>query len=157
MNHFYLNRSCTTCGVYAPKKVLLFIMLISFGKVQSQQKCTTLNALINEFYSTSGKASILKNQFKIKQLTYLNRLQKYKIGSKLDVSLPYSKSIESILQPDGNLLYSQREFLNPIVTTSVFKKIPFTGGEIGLSSSLGYFQNFLQSNRQFTANWLNLL
>ena len=72
MNHFYLNRSFTICGVYAPKKVLLFIMLISFGKVQAQQKCTTLNALINEFYSTSGQASILKNQFKIKQLICVN-------------------------------------------------------------------------------------
>ena len=136
--------------------ILLLICFSEFGMISfAQQRCITMNTLIQDYKQYSSQIGVVNRQLKISRLGYLNQQQKWKIGSKLDVSLPYSKSIESIIQPDGNLLYSQREFMNPLVNASVYKKIAQTGGEIGLSGSLGYFQNFLKSNRQFNVNWFN--
>lgn len=139
--------------------VSLIIFLLCVGSIFSlaQSNCITLNQLIHKYYkSENPQLTILAKNFKVKHLTYQNGLAAYRISSKIDLSVPYSKSIESVLQPDGNSIYTQREYLSPIYTFTTFKKIPLTGGTIGVSSIVGYFQNFIDNSQQFNANWYNI-
>jgi hypothetical protein len=138
------------------KLILMIIVACLIKDANAQKRCITINSLINEYYKGNQQLAILDKNFKIKWLTYQNDLEKWKISSRVDATLPYSKSIESVLQPDGNAIFTQRQFLSPNLNVTTFKKIPKTGGEIGISGSLGYFKNFKNNNQQFSANWFNI-
>lgn len=134
---------------------LLFLAASHCAK--GQDNCVTLTQLIGKYYgSNSPQLLLVSKNFKVKYLTYQNKMAVYHLSSKVDVSLPYSKSIESVLQPDGNAVYTPRTYLSPIYTITTAKKIPLTGGTIGITSSLSYFKNFLNANQQYNANWYSL-
>lgn len=139
--------------------VVLTLLLALPGrcKLMAQTQCATLTQVINKYYKAGDtRLSILAKQLRIKKLGYQNSLSEYNIRSKVDFSLPYSKSIESVLQPDGNSIYIERNYFSPTYSITTSKKIPLTGGTIGLTTGLSYFKNFLNTNQQFNANWYNL-
>lgn len=139
--------------------IILTILLLQDGgnRLYAQSNCITLSQLIARYYKSNNvQLSILSKELKVKYLTYRNSLAAYNLSSGINFTVPYSKSIESVLQPDGNSIYIERQYMNPAYSVSASKKIPLTGGTIGITSSLSYFKNFLNTNQQFNANWYNL-
>jgi hypothetical protein len=135
----------------------IFLFGISlFGFPAMAQSCKTLDQILQEFSGTNNELITLKAKLNIQYKLYQNQLDKWKPTAKLDVELPYSNSIESVISGDGNVNYLKRNYLNPLLSVSTSKKIPFTGGEIGINGSLGLFQNFINSNKQYNANWFNI-
>jgi hypothetical protein len=135
-----------------------FLILLIIGvasKVNGQSNCENFNSLLNEFSSANTSVKNLELGLKIKYLNYVIDQQQWKINSKGSFTLPYSKSIESIVQPDGNVLYTPRNYVTPIANITTTKKIAATGGEIGVTGGIDFFRNFVNNNRQFNANWIN--
>jgi outer membrane protein TolC len=134
--------------------VLVFGFLILEFPVMAQ--CQTLDQIIQEFTSTNNELITLQEKLKIQYKLYQNNQDKWKPNAKLDLALPYSNSIESVVSGDGSVNYLKRNYLNPLLSLSTSKKITQTGGEIGVNGSVGLFQNFINSNKQFNANWFNI-
>ena len=130
-----------------------FLLLVLPVKAQP---CISLDDIIQEFASTNNDLITLNEKMKIQCKLYQNNQDKWKPSTKLEVALPYSNSIESVISGDGNVNYLKRNYLNPLLSISTAKKISLTGGEIGINGSLGLFHNFLNNNKQFNANWFNV-
>ncbi|MEZ5046159.1 MAG: TolC family protein [Chitinophagaceae bacterium] len=136
---------------------LWFFGIYFFGIFQcTAQSCQTLDQILNEFSKTNNELITIKEKLKIQNLKFRISQNKWKPNVKFDAVLPYSKSIESVISGDGNVNFVKRNYLNPLLSVSASKKIPFTGGEIAVTGSLGLFQNFINSNRQYNANWFNI-
>lgn len=134
--------------------LLCGFLLIEFSLFA--QTCKTIEQIIHECIGVNTDLVILKEKQKIQSKLYQNQLDKWKPNAKVDVTLPYSNSIESVLSGDGNVNYVKRNYVNPLLTISSSKKIVKTGGEIGITGSIGLFQNFINNNKQFNANWFNI-
>jgi hypothetical protein len=122
---------------------------------KSQDNCENVNSLITEYLKSNSTIKNLDYGIKIKYLNNVIDQQQWKINSKGSFTLPYSKSIESIVQPDGNVQYIPRNYVTPIANITTTKKIVKTGGEIGFTGSMDFFRNFINNNKQFNANWVN--
>jgi hypothetical protein len=137
-------------------KSLILLLGILLIELQTIAQCQTLDQILQEFTHTNNELITLKEKLGIQYKVYLNSLDKYKTNAKLDLAIPYSNSIESVISGDGSANYLRRNYINPLLSVSSSKKVPLTGGEIGVNGNVGLFQNFINSNKQFNANWFNI-
>ncbi len=142
--------------IYHTACLIYLLCSISSINLIAQNNCNTINSLIEGFMQEGRPIAQLNIELKIKYLNFINKQQQWKTNTKVDVTLPYSNSIQSVIQPDGNAVYTPRNFMSPIINITSSKKIISTGGEIGLSGGLDFFKNFNSSSKQFNANWFNV-
>ncbi len=135
--------------------LVLFFLFSTFLNLIAQT-CVTEAELSVIYTIPNLLASKINNDLGIKQLEHLNFKNLRKTKLLLNANLPYSNTIESIIQPDGNAIFSKRNFINPTIGFSALKPIGFSGGEIGFNTNLSMFNNFLNGNRQFNSNFFNI-
>ena len=133
-----------------------FVSLLLFGlSVQAQTSYSIEDLLL--LYVRNGLP--LKNnytQYRIDSLNQVNSRNKYKIQSDLSFSLPYTKVIDPVRQPDGSSKLLQTNYISPMAQLSLRKKIVFLGGDLAFFSSLNGYADFIKGNRQYGFNWFNL-
>lgn len=138
---------------FFPKKILIFILLSnSYFNSYAQ---FSIKDLID--IKSSKNLNIGKNNFLIKELNY--EIFKYSKYPSLDLntSLPgYSRSITSVLQPDGSYAFRESNTANSSISLTVDQIIPFTGGQFSLSGSINRLDVFGTRNQTtFSSSWLN--
>jgi hypothetical protein len=138
------------------KILVLFFGISLLGFSVMAQSCQTLDQILQEFSGTNNELITLQQKLNIQYKLFQNKQDQWKPSAKADVGLPYSNLIESVVSGDGNVNYVKRNYINPLLSLITSKKIPYTGGEIGVNGSLGLFQNFINSNKQYNANWFNI-
>jgi hypothetical protein len=131
------------------------IIIFSFLKVQSQE-CYSIDDIALSFKNQSIPISNAKYRLASKQLNSEIFFSQFKWQSKVGLELPYINNIQSIIQNDGTIKFLPRQFLNPEIRLTTSKQILATGGEIGITNSIGLISNLKVGDRQFNANWVNV-
>jgi outer membrane protein TolC len=132
------------------------LSFLLFGlSVQSQTSYSVEDLLL--LYGRNG-LSIKNNyaQYQIDSLTQINNRNKYRIQSDISFSLPFTKSIDPVTQPDGSSKLLQTNYISPMAQLSLRKKVVFSGGDLAFFSSLNGYTNFINGNGQYGLNWFNL-
>lgn len=138
------------------KAIGIYLSFLLFSlSVQAQPSYSIEDLLL--LYSHNG-LNIKNNyaQYQIDSLTQVNNRNKYKIQSDLSFSLPFTKSIESITQPDGSNKLWETNYISPMAKLSLRKKVAFLGGDLAFFSSLSGYADFVNGNKQYGLNWFNL-
>jgi len=138
------------------KTVGTYLFFLLFGLSAQSQTSYSIEDLLLLY--TRNALSIQNNyaQYQIDSLTQANNQNRYKIQSDLSFSLPYSKSIETITQPDGFDKLLETNNISPNAKLSLRKKTVFSGGDLSFSSSYNGYADFISGNRQYGANWFNI-
>ena len=138
------------------KTVVTYLSFLLFGLSLQAQTSYSIEDLLLLY---SRNALTIKNnyaQYQIDSLVQVNNRNKYKIQSDLSFSLPFSKTIGTITQPDGSNRLLETNSLSPVAKLSLRKKIIFLGGDLSFYSNLDAYANFINGNRQYGVTWFNL-
>jgi outer membrane protein TolC len=141
------------------KTILTLLFLISnLFLVRSQEKKElSLEEAIEIASRESDNAFIARYDSLIFNLQYkefkTRALPQIKLSSK-----PYiSQDITSVTLDDGSEKYVNRRLANLGVNISLSQLVPFTGGELVLSSSVNGLENYAPNQyKSFYFNWLNI-
>ncbi|MDR0364311.1 MAG: TolC family protein [Bacteroidales bacterium] len=132
----------------------LFFLL--FGLLAQGQTTYTVEDLLLLYARNTFNIKNNYAQYQIDSLTQANNQNKYKLQSDFSFSLPFAKSIESIMQPDGSNRLLETNSISPTVQISLRKKMVFLGGDLSFSSSLNGYVDFITGNKQYGSNWFNI-
>jgi outer membrane protein TolC len=138
------------------KTIGIYLSFLLFGlSVQAQTTYSIEDLLL--LYNHNG-LNIKNNhaQYKIDSLTQVNNRNKYKIQSDLSFSIPFSKSISPVPQPDGSDKFLETNYISPLAKLSLRKKIVFLGGDLAFFSNFDGYVNFVNGDRQYGFTWFNL-
>jgi hypothetical protein len=138
------------------KTIYIYLFFLLFGLSAQSQTAYSVEDLLLLY--TRNAFNIKNNyaQYQIDSLTHVNSQNRYKIQSDLSFSLPYTKSIETITQPDGSNRLLETNQISPTAQLSLRKKTVFSGGDLSLSSSYNGYADFISGNRQYGSNWFNI-
>lgn len=127
---------------------IIFIPVLIFS--QGTSSIFTLNECLNIAYEKGPSAIIAKENFRNRRLNY----QAFKAGFYPQLSFTGSipglyREINTITQPDGSELFLPQSRLYSYGGLELSQKIPFTGGDISINSSLSRI-DLLDNN---TTSW----
>jgi len=136
------------------KKILFLIFLPAIFFCQDYLSIEDALAMGLE---NSNKRSVIESNFQIKNLQFENYKKSFLPQVSINTSLPYQRSIQEVLQYDGSVSLLERNFLGPSINFTTKQILPFTGGEISLTNSVGMNKDLENKKTAFSSNWLNLI
>lgn len=138
--------------------LMFYILLFFFMSIcYSQRKVSIYDALTLLKLNSVGYRSIQRDYQK-ERLEYSIYKRSFLPKIDLNVSLPtYSRAINAITQPNGEILFLEQSQANSTFDLSLFQKIPLTGGTLILNSSFNRIDLFSSNRTQFSSSWFNIL
>lgn len=134
-----------------------FLIIIVSGTFSiNAQKSLSINKAFELALTNSNAVKILENKFKIMNIeSGFYRISLLpKVSS--SISFPYQRSISEVLQSDGSQKFIERNFLNPSINLNINQVVPFTGGNLSITSSLNNNRDFNNSTSSYSSNWANI-
>ena len=133
---------------------ILFFLLFGFSiQAQTSYSIDDLLALYTHYgYDIKNNYA----QYQIDSLHQANNRNKYKLQADLSFSIPYTKSIDPVMQPDGTNKLIETNYISPLARLSLRQRVAFMGGDLVFFSSLNGYADFINGNRQYGLNWFNL-
>jgi outer membrane protein TolC len=126
---------------------LIIICTTNSGIAQNEPIHLSFNDVLEIAHEQSPDALIAKHRYRSSYWQYRTYQAGYKPSLILDGNLPnYNRSIDVITQPDGSELFIKRQVARSSLNLSLSQNIPFTGGEVFLSSSAQRIDNFGDSS-----------
>lgn len=136
--------------------LLLVTILTSFSKLSCQTKISLDNALLLVKLNSSEYRAI-QREYKIEDLEYSIYKNSFLPRADIEVSLPtYNRSINSITQPNGENIFIEQQQANSMLRLNVYQKLPFTGGQLLLSSSVNRLDLFSSDTKLYSSNWFDI-
>ncbi len=122
-------------------KIFLFIPIFLFvQEIYSQEKDTmylSLEECVTMAKKQSASLTTAHDALKNKKLSY--RLSQLDILPQISLTANapgFTRSIISVVQPDGKTMFVSQNQMSSSLNFSVTQKVPFTGGDLSLSSSV---------------------
>lgn len=121
---------------------LIFILLIFVSGTAAQRKLS-LEEAIDIARSRSVDAAVARNELKTAYWEYRNFKADLLPEISFNGTLPsYNKAYSAYQQSDGTYTYLKSDYMELDGALSVYQNIWLTGGQLSLTSSLNYLQDF---------------
>jgi outer membrane protein len=122
---------------------LLGFLLLS-SDVKSNEKLTlTLNDVVNRVIDHSPSAMEVESRYLNAYWSHRMHRADYLPTLLFDATLPnFNRSISGVVQPDGSEEFHERNYLRSMMGLSLRQRIPFTGGQLFISTDLERLDNF---------------
>ena len=139
-------------------KVISYLIILFFFQFCFSQKAITIDESIQLMQLNSVEFKAIERSSEIEKLGYSIYRNSFLPRVDVQATLPtYFKSINSITQPDGSNFFLEQEQANSQLNLNVYQKIPFTGGELIINSSLERLDLISNKTTSYTSNWFNIL
>lgn len=137
------------------KNLLIFLIFILPIKIYSQ-RIITIEDANRTMLSNSNKIKVIENNYKKIGIEF--RLYKTSLLPKVStsISFPYQRSISEVIQSDGSQKFIERNYLNPSINLNISQVVPFTGGNLSVTSSLNNNRDFNNRTSNYSSNWANI-
>lgn len=134
---------------------VIFLSSIFLNKIFSQ-KTISIDDVNKLLLGNSNSMKIIENEFKVANMEF--NLYKISLLPKVSssISFPYQRSISEVLQSDGSQRFIERNYLNSSINLNISQVIPFTGGNLSISSSLNNNRDFNNKTSSYSSNWANI-
>ncbi|MCF8233534.1 MAG: TolC family protein [Bacteroidales bacterium] len=133
------------------KKFLVLILISGmFFQAGAQEEINrlSLNDVIYIAHQQSPDALIAKHRFRRSYWEYKSYRATYLPSLQFDGTVPnFNRSIDAVIQPDGNTEYKERRFTEYSGSLSLNQRIGFTGGQVFLRSGLERNVNIVSGNK----------
>ncbi len=131
--------------------VSLLVSQSAFSAIKIDTLRLNLQECISRAKRDGVAARALRFEFASQQAEYSASRAEYLPHVSLEASLPgYSRAIVPVLQPDGTYLNLEQAQMYSAASLNLSQKIPFSGGEVSLSSELNNRSNLVGLREQ---NW----
>jgi outer membrane protein len=136
------------------KNSIIIVLLTTI--TLSAQKMVTIKEVNEIVLSNSNAIKIIDNNFaKDKIESGFYRISLFpKVST--SISFPYQRSISEVIQQDGSQRFIERNFLNPVINLTISQVVPFTGGNLSVTSSLNNNRDFNNKTSSYSSNWANI-
>lgn len=122
--------------------IAVFILWDIIAWPQQNRIKLTLDEVIRIAHVQSPDALIAKHRFRGSYWQFRTYQAGYKPSLKLEGILPdFSRSIDVITQSDGSEIFLERQIMRSSMNMSISQNIPFTGGQIYMSSAFQRIDN----------------
>ena len=116
---------------------LILGVVLFVGKAEGQVDTLTLEASIQHALKDGPSVVVAREMFAVRRARY----DSFRSGLLPQMTIQgqapgYLRSISSIVQPDGSTVFAPQSQANAALDLSISQRIPWTGGEMSLSSSL---------------------
>jgi outer membrane protein len=137
--------------------VFLACVITSNGYSQKAVRKLTLDDVIIIAKAQSPDALMAKHRFRSSYWQYRTYRAGYMPMLKFDGTLPdFSRSIDDITQPDGTEVFIRRQLSRTSMNLSLTQNIPFTGGQVFMSSNIQRIDNFDDTTFSYLTTPLNI-
>ena len=120
------------------------------------QNTLSIDNVVEIVFKNSNQIQILKNNNLKKNIeSDFHRISLLpKISS--SISFPYQRSISEVIQSNGSQQFIERNFLNSTLNLNISQVLPFTGGTLGITSSINSARDFNNKTSNFSSNWFSI-
>ncbi|WP_293955981.1 MULTISPECIES: TolC family protein [unclassified Sphingobacterium] len=135
---------------------LLLSFLIPFYTLGQGFGDTLTIDRVFELLENSERVKRINNLAQIKLLQFQNFNAQFLPSVDLEINTPYQRSIQDVMQPEGEVYPIERSYFNPSTTFNITQRLLGTGGDLTISNSLSMLRNIKYSSTMFSSNWINL-
>lgn len=141
------------------KAKIVLLLILGFSSITNfygQKKISIEYALLLMKLNSSEYRTI-QREYKIEDLEYSIYKKSFLPRADISVSLPtYNRSINSITQPNGENLFIEQQQANSNLQINIYQKLPFTGGQLLVSSTFNRLDLFSSDTKLFSSNWFDI-
>lgn len=138
------------------KIIILLITVLGISSIVYAQNRLTLEMALTNYFTKSPRYINIKDRYDIKKIEYDNFKKSLRPQVSISTDLNYLQSIQDIVYYDGSLVLRERNFFNPTLNLQTKQIIPYTGGEMLISSSLFANRDFVNMINSFSSNLINV-